>query len=432
MSDRMQYIELKKIKVLEGRTREELGDIEGLAGSIMEKGLIVPLILNKNMELDAGGRRYEACMRAKMQKVPVIIRDTDDKLDSLEIELIENTFRKDFTWDEYSKHIKKLHDYCEAKNIDWSQRKTATLLNEPTKNISRAITLATAMEELPELAKCKTQDEAEKVIKRMHEEIVVGELRRRQENTNNRGMADTIKIAKANYHIGDCFKGMAELKTNGMIHFIELDTPYAIELDEVKKGKRGGDAKTRAEQYNEISHKDFENFMPRMARETYRVANFHAWMICWFGPTHFTFVKKCLQDAKWIVNDIPGIWVKPSGQTMAPEYNLANCYEPFFICRKGQPVLSKRGHSNVFQYPHVPDSSKYHPTQRPLELMSDLLSVFTIPMQICLIPCLGSGVTLRSCYLSGLKGFGYDLSDKYLDKFLLAVEEDTKRINSDC
>src|SRR5258708_28747264 len=89
---------------------------------------------------------------------------------------------------------------------------------------------------MPELAQLSTQDEAEKVLKRMHEEVVVTELRRRQDTQKkDRGLSDMLKIAKANYRITDCFKGMAELKRNGGIHFIELDPPYAIDLGEPKK-----------------------------------------------------------------------------------------------------------------------------------------------------------------------------------------------------
>lgn len=422
--DKLQYVPINKIKIKD-RSREDLGDIQGLTESIKDKGLIVPLIINSKMELRAGGRRITAAKAAGLVSVPCLIREDADTLDGLEIELIENVFRKDFTWDEYSKHIKKLHDHCAAKSVDWSGRKTATLLGEPSKNVQRALSLANALEEMPELAKLKTQDEAEKVIKRLHEDVVVGELRRRQDvQTKDKGLKITLDIAKAKYRINDCFKGMAECKTNGMVHFIELDPPYAIDLGNAKKS-----ADQKAKEYNEIPVKDYENFMTRMAKETYRVAHHHAWMVCWFGPTHFTLVKSTLVKAGWSVNDIPGIWVKPSGQTIAPEYNLANCYEPFFVCRKGQPTLVKRGRSNVFDFHPVPHQQKYHPTQRPMDLMIEILETFCAPMQICLIPCLGSGVTLRSTIMTGVNGFGFDMSDKYKDKFLLAVEEDTKKLD---
>lgn len=433
-AEKLSFIPLSKIKVAK-RTRTNFGDMEGLIESIKDKGVIQPITINSKFELLAGERRYRAAKEAKLKEIPCIIRPHADKkhlstLDSLEIEFIENIFREDFNHIERAEHIKKLHDHCAASNIDWSGRKLAKLLGRSAIGVSRDLKLATTLEVFPELRETESQDEALKLIKRMEEKVVVEELRRRQDASQVRGVRDTIKIAKVNYRIGDTFKGMAELKNGGAVHFIELDPPYAIDLPE-KKGGAGQRARRaedhKAKSYNEIAVKDYAAFMKRMATETYRVANPHSWMICWFGPTHFTLVKEALVAAKWSVNDIPGLWVKASGQTAAPEFNLANCYEPFFICRKGSPVLTKRGRSNVFEF--AGEHDKYHPTERPLDLMLEILATFALPSQTCFVPCLGSGVTLRACYLSGVSGFGYDTSKEYLDRFLLAVEEDTKALD---
>lgn len=436
MADRLEFVSLAKIKVSE-RTREEFGDMEGLIESVRDKGIIQPITISDKFQLLAGERRLRAAKEAGLKLVPCIIRPSTQPLDALEIELIENIFRENFTWDERALHIKKLHDYCTSKNIDWSGRKLAKLINRTAMSVSRDLKLAQTLEVFPELREAETQDEALKTVKRLEEGAAVAELRRRQESSKSRGMIDMLKVAKTNYHVGDAFKEMAALKSTGYIHLIELDTPYAIDLGEKKggasqrarKGWEAGDAKTIAKSYNEIKPDEYAEFMRKMALETYRVAHTHAWMICWFGPTHFTLVKEALVKAKWSVNDIPGLWVKPSGQTAAPEFNLANCYEPFFICRKGSPVLAKRGRSNVFQFDPTPPSQKYHPTERPLALMRELLETFTLPSQVCLVPCLGSGVTLRACYLEGRLGWGFDLSKEYLDRFLLAVEEDTRQLD---
>ena len=126
------------------------------------------------------------------------------------------------------------------------------------------------------------------------------------------------------------------------------------------------------------------------------------------------------------MDEIPAIWVKPNGQTLQPELYYARCYEPFFVCRKGKPIMAERGRSNVFAYSGA--SNKYHPTQRPVELIEEILSTLSAGMDTVFIPFLGSGATLRACYNRGLKGFGFDLDGKYKDKFMLAVEEDTRKL----
>jgi len=438
--DKLVFVPLAKIKVTK-RTREDFGDMESMIESVRDKGIIQPITVNEHFELRAGERRLRAAKGAGLKEIPCLVRTDRDTVDGLEVELIENVWREDFNAFERAAHIAKLHEHCKKKNIDWSVRKTAKLLNHShPMNVSRDLQLAAAVQVFPELKEAGTQDEALRMLKRMEEEVVVGELRRRQDVSKQRTGFDMVSIAKANYRIGDTFTGMAALKSGGEIHFIEVDPPYAIDLDTTKGGasqrarrdKTGADnSQLLAQNYNEVRKDDYPTFLKKIAAETYRVANKDCWMIFWFGPTHFELVKQTLLAAGWKVNDIPAIWVKSAGQTLAPEYNLANCYEPFFICRKGQPVLVLRGTGNVKIVDSTPGAQKYHPTERPLLLMDSILKTFCMPTQICLVPFLGSGVTLRACYLRGIKCFGWDKSKDYLDKFLLAVEEDMRTLDKE-
>jgi DNA modification methylase len=49
-------------------------------------------------------------------------------------------------------------------------------------------------------------------------------------------------------------------------------------------------------------------------------------------------------------------------------------------------------------------------------------------MQNVLVPFLGSGATLRAAYNRGLTAYGFDANAEYKDRFLLAVEEDTRAL----
>ncbi|MDA5557373.1 ParB/RepB/Spo0J family partition protein [Shimia sp. MMG029] len=76
-------------------TPEQLDD---LANSIREKGVIQPLIVRKkagdHYEIVAGERRWRASQMAKLHELPVIVRDYDDT-EVLEIAIIENIQRAD-------------------------------------------------------------------------------------------------------------------------------------------------------------------------------------------------------------------------------------------------------------------------------------------------------------------------------------------------
>ncbi len=91
-------LEPTEIKVREGldRYRTDMGDIKELSASIIKYGQLQPIVITKNNELIAGGRRLAACIFAS-RNVQAVYRDdiTDDMLRILEIE--ENVRRKQFT-----------------------------------------------------------------------------------------------------------------------------------------------------------------------------------------------------------------------------------------------------------------------------------------------------------------------------------------------
>jgi len=431
---------LKIADINEGtRVREDFGNMVWLIDSVREKGIIQPITVSSEMLLIAGHRRLKAAREAGLEKIPALVRELKDgEIDLREIELLENIARKNFTWQEEAAAVKQIDDLYRAKNVQWSQRKTAQLLNIGVAGVNRALQLARAADAIPEIAEMRTADDALKSIKKMEENVIIQELRSRQQaqvaNVNggpglNKGIKDMLKIADANYVIGDAFVELAALANERQVHVIECDPPYGINLNEQKRGHE--ESTSTVSSYEEVPADQYIQFLTKLSKELYRVAGKDCWLVMWYGPTWHTEVKKALEQAGWTVDDIPAIWVKPSGQTNAPEMYFARCYEPFFLARKGKPVMVKRGRSNIFNFSPVPGQKKYHPTQRPIELIQEILSTLAIDLQTVLIPFLGSGTTLRAAYKCGMKAWGFDLNGEYKDRFMLAVEDDARHLNDE-
>jgi ParB family transcriptional regulator, chromosome partitioning protein len=80
--------------------RTQLGNIEELAASIREKGVLEPILVRQigpnRFQIISGERRYRAATLAGLDEIPAIELDVDDK-EQLEIALIENIQRKDLT-----------------------------------------------------------------------------------------------------------------------------------------------------------------------------------------------------------------------------------------------------------------------------------------------------------------------------------------------
>ncbi|MFT6273025.1 MAG: ParB family chromosome partitioning protein, partial [Dinoroseobacter sp.] len=90
-------------------------DLESLAASIRQKGVIQPLIVRavtgmaQKYQIVAGERRWRAAQMAQVHMVPVVVRDLTD-VEVLEIAIIENIQRADLNAIEEALGYKQLMD----------------------------------------------------------------------------------------------------------------------------------------------------------------------------------------------------------------------------------------------------------------------------------------------------------------------------------
>lgn len=86
---------------VDGRFRKDLGDIEKLARSIAEQGLINAITVTPSGRLLAGERRLRACQKLGWAQIPArIVEDLDSAALRLRVERDENTERKPMTPEE--------------------------------------------------------------------------------------------------------------------------------------------------------------------------------------------------------------------------------------------------------------------------------------------------------------------------------------------
>ena len=445
--------------------------LEDLEESVRDKGVIQPITINQNYYLLAGGRRLAAAKKVGLPVIPALIREVSDEIDAREIELLENVQREDLTWQERTLLTKNIDDLYTTKygvrsagvGQGWSGRKTAELLSRSHGSVQRTLALAEGMSLIPDIALCKTENEAFKMLRSIEESVLVKHLRKEQDTTleghediddeefqeklagiddeaerlkvtQERFRTSRIFAAQSNFRVGNAFTELDELcelyKTQeSALRFLEVDPPFGISLKEQKK-RTNKDAPSALDKYEEVPADGYVDFLNKLCPLLYGIANKNCWMVFWYGPTWTGEVRNALEAASWAVDHIPAVWVKGeeesegSGQTGSPERYLARATEFFYVCRKGLPLLAKEGRTNVFSYKPVPPSKKYHPTQKPLELYQELLNTFAFPGSVMCSPFLGSGAALRAAYLHGLVGLGWDLNEKNKDRFLISVEDD--------
>lgn len=116
-------------------------ELDGLAASIRDLGLLQPLVVratgDERFELVAGERRLRAARKAGLQRVPALVRDTDDS-DLLKEALVENIHRVQLNpLEEAAAYQQLLEDF------EVTQEELARRLGKSRPTISNAIRLLT-------------------------------------------------------------------------------------------------------------------------------------------------------------------------------------------------------------------------------------------------------------------------------------------------
>lgn len=422
--------------ITEKRHRKDYGDIQDLASSIKSEGLINPIAikpLDGKYKLLAGGRRLTAMMLLEWPEVPCHIypEDTDD-LTAETIELNENIKRKSLTWAEEVEAVQRIHNLYVAKYGQkvqkspdapgHSMRDTAKMLNLSPTQVSDDIAIADSLKLIPELKDCKNKSEASRVLEKIKTNAVIKELADRI-TSGNVSIDDKKKALISKYVIGDFFDGVAKLPAEHF-HLIECDPPYGVDYSTNDRGV--GDRAATTRDYNEVEAHKYQEFLDRLIKECYRVLSPTGWMIFWYADDPWgEVVYQALVSNGFIVPRYHPMWYKGSGQTLNPDKRLAGDYASFFYCRKGNAAIAKPGHGLVFECPPLPPNKKVHPTERPVELLQDILTTFATPGSRVLIPFLGSGATMLAAINATMDPIGFELSQQFKDAFTVRVQQST-------
>lgn len=107
-------LKIKDIKIGQ-RVRDEYGDMQALADSIQEHGLLHPIVVDSDYNLIAGCRRLLACERIGLKEIEAKVLEDISEKELRVLELEENIRRKDLTELEKSKNLVELAEIKEQE-----------------------------------------------------------------------------------------------------------------------------------------------------------------------------------------------------------------------------------------------------------------------------------------------------------------------------
>ena len=393
--------------IVSQRMRKLYSNIDSLAESIVKYGMFTPILINENNELLAGGRRYQAAKKLGLPQVPVLVISAD-LLRAKELEFEENVQREDFTWQERVDAIAELRDLriavlgqASTAGQGYSVRKLAKELKKSVGLVQTDLSLNKAIKQNPALAKCKTRDEAVKMMVQERANELKNELLRRSTQE-----LKTKQLTQKLLHT-NCTQWTAGASAS-QFDIVLTDPPYGIGIEEANVAQEVAFDDTEKTWNNQIE--DWLFGIDKVAKPDAHLYIFHS-------PDGWKRIQEILGGLGWSVDPKPIIWVRNiskdgkvyGGRVRTADRRFGMSYEMITFASRGLKVLQKQGQPNVIlDIPGLDGREKIHPTEKPVKLLTRLLSFSMLPGDKVFDPFVGSGATLEACDLLGLTGLGLE------------------------
>ena len=387
----------------------------------------------------------------------------NDPIMSLMLEFHANEDRDDFTWDEKGRYIRRIHDQLIEKfgRKNWSASKTADYINQSEGTISVYLQLTDEREpatKSPRVKKAKTYRTAVKQLKiekdkAKRKAVVVKEAAKPKSEFKDPDRAASLSV----YH-GDCREWIKKIPDNSLAWF-HWDPPYG--------GAEGSGGAFSAHESIQTGHDYALDLMAGMFEEIWRVLRDGGWIVLWYTPVHYNWIRLNLQghrfdsktglclfcerhiirDVVWLsnnyscvrspyrfwVNPYPNLWRKSDRVADGHEITrfLTKETEPFFLAGKQDattPILLRSDRGNVFDFSSVPSEARRHVHHKPWALLAEILSLISVPGSLGGDAGSGSGSIIEAAYGTKRKVIVAEMDDEHYETSLqVAIERLRKK-----
>jgi len=94
---------------------------------------------------------------------------------------------------------------------------------------------------------------------------------------------------------------------------------------------------------------------------------------------------------------------------------VGNCEYGLILYRDKLPKFNNHGKMifNCFEWEKDAQTTKVHPTQKPVQLLEQLIEIFTDKEEVVIDPCAGSGTTLLAAARCNRKSFGFEIKKNF-------------------
>lgn len=223
----------------------------------------------------------------------------------------------------------------------------------------------------------------------------------------------------------NCFEYLKTIKDNS-IDLVLIDPPYEVSRDtNFASGEKTGRNTDRFRVSMDFGDWD-NNFtgLDIVIKECYRVLKKSGTLICFYDLWKITTLKDYFEKANF--KQLRFIeWVKTNPVPLNSKTNyLTNSREIALVGVKGsKPTFNSEYDNGIYNYPICHDKGRFHPTQKPIALIEDLILKHSNENDTVLDCFAGSGTTAVAAYNQNRNFIGCELSEEYYKKTLQRLKE---------
>lgn len=431
----------------ESRQRRELVDIEDLAESILRRGQIQPIVVQRGTNRLIAGERRTAAIRWLAEKHPDRVFSIkavySDELDLAELQAIEfeeNYKRKDLTWQDNCLAVLAYHNLRKAADETWTLERTGEAMGVSATEVIRRCEVAEALH-----AKNPLVLDAPKFS------TAVGIVQRQNERKHASEVAQIMSFAVAKpapkadpstpltiedevlqtleapssgtgFIINDDFQQWAKTYDGPRFNLIHCDFPYGVGMDKSDQGS--GNAYGTYEDTPEIYWALVDtllNYLDNFCEQS-------AHLLFWFSMDFYHETLQAL-STKFVVNPFPLIWHKTDNSGILPDASRGprRIYETAFLASRGDRKIV-RAVSNVVG---SPIQRGRHMSEKPQAVLGHFFRMLVDEHSAVLDPTAGSGSAIRAAATAGASRYlGLELNTEFAehaDEVLAAHLEELDR-----
>lgn len=407
------------------RTEMDKKELNELVESLKISGQLQAIVVRKPFEselaevegkpyvLMVGGRRLAAHMILGWEHIRAELFEEMSPLDAEVAELEENLRRSALTWQDELAARARMHALREVQNPFQTVTQTAAELNLNVSQVSRDLQLMALIKQDPTLLQATTKASA------------VRQAKFKENTAKKLAAVETAQVddLKEKLVTADWLE-YAKTFADKSVPLVLCDLPYAIDQFEVQAG--GENHISKFDDHKDTVLPDIERLVPELVR----IVKPDGW-ICLFMSYEFHGWLMEKFRAQGLSPELPP-WIWNRGGSAGswghfPELHAGNRFEMIVVVNGGSAKLLKKPVENVLSYQALHSSEKFHNHQKPHDLLLELISRFTVPGELVVDFCFGSGSTLAAAAASGRDFRGCEKNPALLDGAIANVAQYTRR-----